>query len=251
VAYTDDLIAYWSFEEANGTAFAAHGSNDLTEASGTINGGTGKVGTGRDFEADNSRSLTHANNSDFQTGDIAFTFAFWIKTETNAAAVARAIIAKRGGSNEEYFIGQDPTAQKVQFTVSGAPGYASRTILNSTTALSTGTWHFVVCWHDPVADTINIRVDNGTPDSTAHSAGVYIGTDAVFLGNAIFAHHLDAVLDELGFWKRVLSSDEQTDLFNADSGRDYAYISGADPLSRMRRPVAMNGGFARMGGGLV
>jgi hypothetical protein len=240
MALADDLIGYWSLEESGGTAVDAHGTNDLAESGGTIDGATGKVGTGRDFEADNVRSLTHASNSDLQTGDIAFTFAFWIKTESDAAAVVRGIVSKRGGSNEEYFIGHHPTGQKIQIDVAGAAGYASRTQLSSTTALTIGTWHFVVCWHDPVANTINIQIDNGTPDSTAHSAGIYVGTDNFVLGAGTFALSLDAVLDELGFWKRVLTSDERTELYNAGDGRDYAYITGGGaPATNRRRRLLL------------
>lgn len=98
---------------------------------------------------------------------------------------------------------------------------------NTFGAISAATWYFVVAWHDSVSNQIGISV-NGTADTAAHSAGVFDGTGPFAIGARVNAtsDYWDGLIDEFGFWRRVLSGAEITELYNAGAGRDYAYIAG-------------------------
>jgi hypothetical protein len=224
MALTDNLIAFWELEEASGTRNDSHGSNHLTD-NNTVAQGTGKVGNCADFESSNSESLSRADNTDLSTGDIDFTVVAWVKQETQIAA--QAIMAKRSSlTNREYSLEAlaDGTPRFVVFNSSGT----QISVVQWGSILSVGSFQFVVAWHDATANTINIQVDNGTPVSAA-DGGTIADTTSIFRIGAVNdtpAVFFDGLIDQVGFWKRVLTSDELTELYNAGAGLSYAAMSG-------------------------
>src|SRR5690606_32034500 len=97
--------------------------------------------------------------------------------------------------------------------------------------LSAGNWYFIVVRHDATNDTVSISI-NGTATSSAHSGGVNSTASVFRLGaTGTGAAPADGVLDEVGFWKRILSTEEETELYNSGSGRDYSYITGGGGIS--------------------
>lgn len=75
---TNNLISFWKLEEASGTRVDEVSGYDLTD-NNTVAQGTGKIGNAAEFVDANSESLTHVSNSDFQTGDVDWTWAGWVK----------------------------------------------------------------------------------------------------------------------------------------------------------------------------
>lgn len=91
---------------------------------------------------------------------------------------------------------------------------------------TTGTWYFIVGWHDPNANTLNIQVNNGTPTTRSHSYGIYDGslssTRQIKIGALVgYYQYMDGLMDEVSVWKRVLTADERTWLYNNGNGRTY------------------------------
>lgn len=225
MALTDSLISYWSLDEVSGSRADAHGTNHLTD-NNTVTSATGKVGTAADFVRANSEYLSVASNASIQVGDIDFTIAAWFKVDIAGAAYA---IASQYGSTSatRSWVLRRAASNVMQFQVS-SDGTATAAISDLATTISVGTWYFVVAWHDSVANTLNIQVNNGTPAATTHTTGVNTATGAFNLGTYDNGTNLyDGLIDEVGFWKRVLTSAERTDLYNAGSGRNYAYISSS------------------------
>jgi hypothetical protein len=71
---------------------------------------------------------------------------------------------------------------------------------------------------------LNIQVNNGPVDSLPYSSGVAISTSPFAIGatgNAIDL--LDGAVDEVGFWKRVLTAQERTALYNSGLGLTYPF----------------------------
>lgn len=248
MALSDSLISYWPLDEASGSALDAHGSNDLAEsASDTIDSAAGHVGGARDFELADTEYFSIADNADLSTGDIDFTIAAWVNLESLGT---RTIVSKfsTGASSREYTLQEVGTgaSARLRFSVD-SNGTAIDTAVNADTfgAVSTATWYFVVAWHDSVNNVIGISV-NDISDTAAHSAGVFDGTAAFAIGARVNADgdYFDGIIDEVGFWKRVLTSAEITELYNAGAGRDYAYIAGAAPATNRRRRVLICGAAA-------
>jgi hypothetical protein len=225
-ALLDDLVGYWPLGEASGDALDAHGSSDLTDNS-TVGSAAGKVGNARDFEAGSSEHLSRADSADLSTGDIDFTVQAWVNFESLGAYRMLVTRDDFGASQREYALYYDLAADRLVFLVS-SDGTATATVAaNAFGAPSTATWYLVHAWHDAAANQIGIAVNAGAADTASHSAGVRDGTAPFALGahfnsgSALNTH--DGLLDEVGFWKRVLTSGERAELYGGGSGLSYPF----------------------------
>jgi hypothetical protein len=86
----------------------------------------------------------------------------------------------------------------------------------------------VVAWHNPTTDELVIQINDGTPATAAWSSGTLANVGTLFLGEATDnpspTNPFSGLIDEVGFWKRVLTDAERTWLYNAGAGRSYADI---------------------------
>lgn len=213
---------------------------------------TGKVNGCRDFEAGNSEYFDLADNTDLSTGNVDFTFACWIQLESKGAD--RDVIAKVSAAGLiEYQLRFQASSDRLQWRVT-SDGTNNFTSLNADVlgAPSTATWYFVVVWHDSVSNVIGISVDAGASNTAPYSAGVFDGTASFVIGREGDRNtdYWDGLVDEVGFWKRVLTSDERTELYNAGAGRDYAYITGGASFVPFPRPRGARAGMLTLVGGM-
>lgn len=217
MALTDNLISFWELE--NTSWLDSHGSNNLTDSSGTGNVTvvSAKVNNGAQYVQANFQQLLRANNASLQTGNIDFFTSGWFKFTSRTSS--QEIYSK----GNEYLLKYDNAINKFEWRVfSGASPF----VVNSVETLADGVWYFVNCWHDSVGNEIAIQVDNGTPTTLSHSTGVDVTTGDFTLGAGPTAA-FDGIADQFGFWKRLLNSSERGQLWNSGSGLSYAALSGA------------------------
>lgn len=216
---TDSLISFWELEEASGTRNDAHGTNHLSD-NGSVGSASGTVGTAADFESTSSQFLDHADNAELSTGDIDFTIAAWVNIESRGVG-ERCIVGKANAATE-YILEDVQSGPFNGFTFFvGASNVASafgQPII--------GVWYYVVAWHDSVANTINIQVNNGAVDTTTGVTGPTDGGEPFQIGRYGTGQYFDGLIDQVGFWKRVLTSQERTDLYNGGAGLSYAAMGG-------------------------
>lgn len=225
----DNLVSYWSLDEASGTRVDSHGSNNLTD-NNTVGSTTGVVSNAASFVAANSEYLSHASNTDLQTGDIDFTLAAWAKLNTKGAY--ETVVSKdQYDTSREYLVYYDFPADRFALLVSSGGSSASQTTLlaQSFGSVPTGTWCFIVICHDSINNALKICVNDGTVDSAAWTTGVYSGSAPFQIGasddfGTPGSNPLNGEVDEVGFWKRVLTAGEITWLYNSGSGRSYSNI---------------------------
>lgn len=222
MAVITSLVSYWALDEASGNAIDSHGSNTLTD-NNTVAAATGKVSGARDFELDNTESFSVADNASLSVPDQDFSFAVWVNPESGAAR--NEILSKGGASDLSYSLLRAANSG-FSFYVSSGVGFQNGTFVDSSAgAPSSGSWYFVVCWHDATANTTNIQVNDGSVDSTSFTFGTYDDVGDFALGQEPFyGNYYDGLLDEVGFWKKVLTSTERTWLYNSGAGRSYADI---------------------------
>ncbi len=211
------LVSYWSLEEASGTRNDSHGTSHLTD-NNTVGSATGLVGTAADFEQDNSEYLSIADNVGLSTGDIDFSFAGWVYLETN---VGFPVLFSKGpaGVNREY----------VFYLAFGVPQWEATGTIAWGSSLSNGAWYHVVVWHTATtgspANQLGIVINNGTPVTGSTTGSGLDGSDDFQLGAANSQSlYWDGLVDEFGFWKKVLTPTEITWLYNSGAGRSYADI---------------------------
>ena len=232
MALIDNLQAFWELGEASGTRNDSHSTNHLTDIN-TVGSAAGKVGTAADFEFDSSEYLSIADNAALSMGDIDFSIALWVYLESKPAADNYILCKYETGTNSREYailrVNATPTpADRFRFQVS-LTGSSTLAGVSATTfgAPALTTWYFIVAWHSAGANTLNIQINDGTVDSVSHTGGAFSGTAPFQLGavkTTVAALFFDGMMDQVGVWKRVLTSDEKTFLYNSGNGRSYAEI---------------------------
>lgn len=230
MALTDNLISVWEMDEASGNAVDSHGSNTLTESVGTIGAATGKIGGARDFERLDSEYFNIADNADLSMGDIDFTISAWVNLES-VGGNNQIIVGKdqNAAGDREYNLYYRGSTSTFTFETFSSPNSSTNLSASSFGTPSTGTWYFVVAWYDAAANTMNICVNDGAVDSTAKGTLQASGSAPFRIGARAYAtieNYFDGMIDQVAIWKRVLTSDERTSLYNSGSGLAYPFSSG-------------------------
>lgn len=182
-----------------------------------------EAGMAAQFTAATSEYLSVAHNASLFTGDIDFMVAAWVYVDDTGST---RIIASKWNSvvdnNGEWDIYRT-SGDRFGFSIySGVTG--NSVTATSFGAVSSGTWYFVVGWHDSVANTVNIQVNNGTADSAATTITPSATSTAAFrLGaeNSTPTYFWNGRVQCVGFWKSILTAAQRTTLYN--SGTPLAY----------------------------
>jgi hypothetical protein len=229
MAVIDNLMAWYPLDEASGNALDAHNAHHMTETGGTIAAATGPGGVNgaRDFELDDTEYFVVADHADLSMGDIDFSLAAWVRLE--GPQNPRGIVFNKGfDTSFEYsviFDGYDNTGKFI-FRIASATNFVNFTsIAADDFGVAAGaTWYLVVARHDATANTIDIGVNAGTQTSAAYSAGCWDGGNELSIGGSVEGTPLDGLMAQVGVWKKKLTSDEITWLYNSGNGRTYAAI---------------------------
>lgn len=224
-ALLTDLAAYWTLDEPSGTRADSHGANDLapTNAPGSA---AGVMNDSAAFVRTSGQYLSCPDSAGLSTGDVDFTVSAWVYLESDG--YSGGIALKGDGSGCEWMLFLNSFRFSLQ--VYSAAGFSGLTQLDHGDTVSPGTWYHVVAWHDSVNDEIGIAVNAGTPATTARSTGCFDSGAPFRIGSyPELPWPLDGRVDEVGFWKRVLTSQERADLYNGGAGLAYPFgaASGA------------------------
>ncbi len=216
------LISGWKMDEASGNALDAVGTNDLTDIN-SVGTAAGKIGTSRQFNSASSRNFSHADNADLRTGNIDFLFSAQVYLDSKPAA-PMTILSKGTAATvagREYFLSWQNTSDRFAFSVGDGVTLTTATA-NNFGAPAIGAWYFIVAYHDSVNNVVGIRVNNGTANTAAHTPGAQVTAGAFRIGsNEGPGNYWDGRIDEVYFFKRILSDAEQTAFYNSGAGKTY------------------------------
>lgn len=226
MALSDNQIAYYKLD---GNSNDAVGSANGTDTS--ISYGTGKIGNSADTDSVNDR-IYLGNPASLQVSG-AQTINFWIKASSQGAN-NRNIITAGGisGTSDGALIIFHYSPQYISFQVSnGTSGNAIDLTAPQTADILDGNWHMITFTFNP-STKIEVFKDGVSLASSTTSilasrqtnknwSFFKINTDA----SANARDGLIGSLDEVGFWSRVLSGSEITELYNSGSGTQYPYAT--------------------------
>ena len=232
---TSNLVAYWKMDEASGSRLDSYGNINLNEQS-TVPSIVGIRNNAADFflsggstlYANPNSSLTMQTNQDW-------TIAGWIYVNGTGAS-NYAITYQTGifSTTFDFAITQElsGTLQKLFFRVNtnGSPTYVLSA--NSYGALSLNNWYSFVAWHSN-ATHIGLSV-NMSADTMLVGSGITLNTGGQLVFGAIDTlgtiGDFQGRVDEVGFWSRVLTSTERSQLYAGGSGNTYTPqgIAGLD-----------------------
>lgn len=229
----NNLVAYWPLNEASGDALDAHtNALHLTDVN-TVTSAAGKVyATARQYTAANSEYHQRADDAYLSLGDTDFTFTAWCYLDSKLALDMPIVSKYETGKIEYGGLIYWPTDKRFRTGVgNGTTGWIAGQSATASGEPATATWYFLVGWHDSVANTLSISVNNGTPQSTA-TAGVPGDNTAVFMIGAYALSPVtfkwDGRIGPVALWKSaaggggVLSAAQRTALFNAGNGLAYS-----------------------------
>lgn len=215
----EDLIAHWPLDELSGDALDVHGSQDLS-ATGSIGNSTAGWGTVRDLESSSSQYFSRNDNADLSTGDIDWSFSIWINTESITNSQTFASKWNTTGNQREWILQYSTSSVRWEFSSSN-DGSTVDTLSNNSVAHANSTWFHLVIVHDATNNEKRLYVNN-TKASKSYSSGVFDSTAQFRIGaNQAFGQYHDGLASSASFWKKALSDDEVTELYNSGSPLPY------------------------------
>jgi hypothetical protein len=229
-ALCDDGVAYWTLDETSGNRLDSRDGQDLIEST-TVDYATGKIDNAASFAG--GTNLYHDDSPTLETGDIDFTISAWVYFPSLPEdGTYSPIVSRLSSSAGEY--------QLFAYTGSSTTGFvfhvykADGTLLSyasSATSIIPSSWNWVVAWYKASDNTVGMRVNNNSNYNSGYISGDSPGAaDVLFLVGADErnSNSLEGRVDELGFWKRLLTTGEKNTLYNNGAGFD-PITCGATP----------------------
>lgn len=212
------LTAYLKLEESAGNRidFGRYG-NDFVPRNGASQT-SGKVGNCISLASASSHYLDCASNSSLTTSNLSYELTFWMNATTVTGSGYPGVVTKgnTGGNSLEYAVFLELSTSKLGWQVGSTSMY-----VYWGSALSASTWYFVDAYRDVPNNQVGISINNGT-FVTSTPAAVTNRSAAMIIGAwadaSTATDYFNGKIDELGFWRRLLTTEERARLYNAGSG---------------------------------
>ncbi len=222
----DGLISYWKLDEATGDALDVLGTNTLT-ATYAPGSTAGVIQGARTFSGDH-QYFSIPTRPSVEVGNTSFTFTAWVsisnKTDYHSFVCKR--IENYPLYDRDYSLDYDKDMDRFYFQVAGPDGVTlTRAIANALGSPTVSTWYFLAGGYDYESGYIWISVNGGPKETTPFTGSVHVGQAPFMLGgvaNPLFGYQA-GLLDEVGFWKRVLTPQEVASLYNNGQGLSYPF----------------------------
>ena len=238
---TSDLIGYWALDELSGAAIDSHGDNDLTavNAPGTV---AGKINTSRDFVSASNKCFT-SSSTDFPLNTDPFSLSVWVKL---TASVSNQMVVTRWNQ-------ASLSTSHYQLFASPSLGWRFILMRNGATPVAvngpsviTNVWTHILCYSIPGVE-IGIRVNGGSVATTASASATTNTASEIVLGSrnngASRDFYWQGQIDELAFWGRVISSDEQLAVYNDGDALSYSQFAAKRTQRRQSAQTIIRGAF--------
>jgi hypothetical protein len=218
---TTNLIAWWSLNEASGTRNDSYGVNHLSD-NNTVGAAAGKQGNAAVFVAANTEYLSIGDNANLSMGAGArMTACAWVNLTTKTAF--RSIFTKTNGTEYGYLLRYSSTADRFVYSVTNNGSSFTFISADNFGSPALSTWHFVCAGYDGV--NIWISVNAGTRNAAAFASDIYDDVGPLTIGALAGSQYMDGNVDEAFIYKRSLSTDEVSWLYNSGVGRTYAEVN--------------------------
>jgi hypothetical protein len=222
------MVAWWPLDEASGVRYDVHGTYHLDEYN-TPGSAEGVQGLAGSFVRANSEYLAGAAPAPAifdHVVDQSFTICAWIYP-TSLTLQYGDIVSREERNTGAYGVDFVVTVDLDQVWL--YTGGTSWWGVNSSADLTANEWHFVAAWYDHTDFTLNIQVNNGVVYTQSsggqatqnHNTPVYIG-----MGAERQEYAFDGLIDEVVFFRSVLSEADRTGLYNEHLGVAYAKAVG-------------------------
>lgn len=212
----DNLVAYWKMDEAASVNRAdASGNGHTLAVTGTVNAGVGKINNGAAY-VNNSANFLSNNDAAITGLTFPFTAFAWVN------------ISGSLGSNQtilSHFSAVPPSGWRIrldaannyQFEIGDGIGGNPQVVIGGPVGI--GAYHLVIATFVD-ATHISGRMDNGADNTAVIVIAMSNPAISFKVGvSDVIPSPLNAVVDEVGIYNRVLTSAEKDALWNAGAGK--------------------------------
>lgn len=236
----NNLVLYSAGNEESGDRLDLHtNALHLTDVN-TVTSNTGLVyPLARQYTAAQNEYHTRPGDDALLSIDAInqdFSIAVWVKF-TSFPNAFNDIVTKMGAIGQyAYIVGyRCAPVNRLRMLVSHDGTNTVIVYANSFGAPVPGVWNFIAAWHDSIADTINIQINNGVVDTLPHATGIFDNTASFRIGarDGMVAPpvNLDGIVGPTTLWKSapggggVLTAAQRTALYNGGAGLTYAQFT--------------------------
>jgi hypothetical protein len=209
------LANYWKMDETSDGSGAVQRNDTISTMhltdTNTCPSVAGIIGNGAQFVIANSERLGGAHGG---LGNFDFTIAGWYYAD---ASVGNQSIL--GSSNGKLWL-RLQADNKIVLRLNDGTDHEC----GPAAAPSLAAWHYFVAWYDATLDKQFLQIDNGTAAEVANTGGVSAGAFTLqFASHAGALFFFGGRIDEVGYWTRVLTADERTELYNSGVGKTHPF----------------------------
>lgn len=222
---SDNYEGFWGCSEASGTRYDEQGTSHLTGDNNSVGQSAAGAPGGlpcADIEQGLNQWLSCPTNSVVSLANEDFTFMAFANPEAKTTLMT--VLSKYSASSAYYALYYYNVSDRWVWEVGGSGG-AHGVIGNNFGSVSTATWCCLCGRHDAANDQISLSVNAGTPDTAAHAGG--IGTNAADFEIGKFGSlvsHFDGLVWRVALWRRLLSTQDEIDVYNGGLGLSHAEI---------------------------
>lgn len=217
----NNLAHYWKFDEASGIRYDSVGTNNLTQFNDQpINSITGIVNNAADSNftgALSSYLIGSANTVLSGTGNWAI--SFWYYADQDAGGSAEYMVRKSNGNfpNSEWEIFNQGAGVPFTMTLYNTGGTTTSLSATNGSNMTVGQWMNLVAWKSDGSH-IGLSVNNVITTAAYARAGTQNSSVLKFMESVANSSYR---VDEVGFWDRILTSGERTDIYGGGTGNTY------------------------------
>jgi hypothetical protein len=220
----DGLIGWWSLN-GNATDQSSQANNGNINGATTANDRFGNSNNALSFDGNNDYVSLNDSIGNFGTSD--FSITAWVNgTSFPNQTYSAAIFSKRNSPFNSNFITFGTNLGRLEIELN--QGGSSYLNVQATSSLDLNAWYFVCV--TKASDSVFLYI-NGTVIKSAKNTftGGFNNTAIAGIGasnlNGSWSGYINAKIDDVGIWKRKLSIQEISNLYNACRSVDSVQIS--------------------------
>ena len=215
MALSDNLDAYYDFDETSGTTVNDQvGTNDGTHSAGVTVNQTGKIDKCILLGGESAPPVLDIPSDGYST---SWSFSLWMKKASGGDSASQRILEGEGGSNPVFTF---ESTSATELTIYGGGG---ATQWDTGWVPTNGTWYHVVYVMDTAGTNTQYLYINGSEEATQNNTRTHTGSNWVVGNNSSGTRTFAGNIDELGFWDKALSAAEASELYGGGSGKSYPY----------------------------
>lgn len=234
MAITDNIQAYFKFNESSGNAADSTANANTLTNNATATFTAGKLNNALTLASASSQFMSRTSAScvgiDFNATD--FSINCWVNFTTLPSSSVMNICGKFESTNRQYeFALYSPSAGVYHLIATIGLGADTADQQDVVWTPSTGTWYMVTFRYTNATTKGDFSVNGSAQGAQVTFANALASDVSDFrVGKEFTGNFMNGQIDELGLWNRRITDAEITSLYNGGAGLSYPFTSTIGPF---------------------